>query len=46
MATPNINSSSLSASQIRNEFGESEDNNQVSLGNYRLTRNVGELSLP
>ena len=36
MATPNINSSSLSASQIRNEFGESEDNNQVSLGNYRL----------
>ena len=45
MATPNINSSSLSASQIRNEFGESEDNNQVSLGNYRLGEfDVGELT--
>ena len=38
--------STLSASQIRDEFGASASNNSVSLGNYRLTQNVGELSLP
>ena len=38
--------STIQASQIRTEFGASASNNGVSLGNYRLTKNIGELSLP
>ena len=38
--------STIQASQIRTEFGASAPDNGVSLGNYRLTRTVGELSLP
>ena len=38
--------STIQASQIRAEFGASASNNGVSLGNYRLSQSVGELSLP
>ena len=35
---------SISASQIRDEFGPTESSNKVALGEYRVEKNFGELS--
>ena len=36
--------STIAASQIRTEFGASLSNNQVSLGNYRISKDVNALN--